>query len=60
MNPELTPKSRVRVTVNRNGYHYRSFNATFIGWSKAGLCKVQEDGCKHIRNYSSENVKKIK
>lgn len=60
INTEIIKGDRVRVIVNRNGFHLRSFNGTCLGWAKTGLCKVKEDGCKHARNYSSENVKKIR
>lgn len=59
MTTEITPGSRVRVTVSHMGYHRRNFYGKVLNWTASGLIRVLEDGGT-ARNYSSDNVKLIK
>lgn len=55
---QLTTGSRVRVNVYRKGYYIESYRGKVIGFTKAGLVKVNPDppmaGTKCV---SADNVK---
>lgn len=57
---QLTNGSRVKVNVYKNGYYVNSYTGKVIGFTKAGLVKVQPDaplaGTKCV---SADNVKVI-
>jgi len=57
---QLTTGSRVKVNVYKNGYYVNSYMGKVIGFTKAGLVKVEPDApLTDIKCVSADNVKVI-
>lgn len=56
---EIKNGSRVRVRIERNGLHVRSYVATVTGWRKNGNLTLKTDDGKS-RSVSAESCKLIK